>query len=249
MNLYYKYLPPERLSYLDNELLRYTQPIDLNDPFECLPKKPTEKELRAVIKKVSELLPKKRIPLNVNAEILELEKMYSEAYVKVNNDIGILSLTKNWNNTLMWAHYTNSHKGFCVGFDPKDKYFHDYLSTDGEESKTVKEVVYSDKRVEIPMEFEKKALGFEPFITKSTDWKYEEEIRIISSLNLSDKKIDGNPLDIHLFKVPHNSIKEIIAGANMKKNNEDLIKDFCSKNGIQFYKSKISDEQFNMERE
>ena len=109
-------------------------------------------------------------------------------------------------------------------------------------------MVYSDKRVEIPMEFEKKKLGFEPFITKSRDWKYEEEIRVISTLNLSDKKIDCNPVDIHLFKVPHNSIKEIVAGANMEKNNEDLIKDFCSKNGIRFYKSMISNEQFNMER-
>jgi|SRR5690606_37285824 len=249
MKLYYKYLPPKRLSYLDNELLRYTQPIDLNDPFECLPKKPTEKEFKDVIKKVSELLPKMGIPLNENVEILELEKMYREAYVKVNNDIGILSLTKKWNNTLMWAHYTNSHKGFCVGFDPEDKYFQDYLSTNREKSKTVKEVVYSDKRVEIPMEFENKELGFEPFITKSTDWRYEEEIRVISTLNLSDKKEDGNPVDIHLFKVPHNSIKEIIAGANMEKNNENLVKDFCSKNGIRFYKSKISNEQFNMERE
>ena len=62
MNLYYKYLPPERLSYLDDELLRYTQPIDLNDPFECLPKKPSEKEFKDVIKKVFELLNKKGIP-------------------------------------------------------------------------------------------------------------------------------------------------------------------------------------------
>lgn len=248
MKLYYKYLPPERLSYLDDELLRYTQPIDLNDPFECLPKKPSEKEFKDVIKKVFELLHKKGIPLNENAEILELEKIYNEAYQNVNNDIGILSLTKNWNNTLMWSHYTNSHKGFCVGFDPKDEYFQNFLSSDQKKSKIIMEVVYSDKRVEIPMEFDKKKLEFEPFITKSTDWKYEEEVRIISTLNMSDKKINSNPVQIHLFKVPHKAIKEIVAGANMDKENEDLIKAFCTKNKIEFYKSKISDEQFNMER-
>ncbi len=249
MNLYYKYLPPERLTYLDNELLRYTQPIDLNDPFECLPKKPSEKEFTDIIKKVSELLPKMGIPLNENAEILELEKMYREAYQNVNNDIGILSLTKKWNNTLMWAHYTNSHKGFCVGFDPKDEYFQNFLSSHQKKSKTIMEVVYSDKRVEIPMELSEKKLKFEPFITKSTDWKYEEEVRVISTLNMSDKKIDCNPVNIHLFKVPHKSIKEIVAGANMDEKNEELIKDFCTKNKIEFYKSKISDEQFNMQRE
>lgn len=248
MILYYKYLPPERLSYLDDELLRYTQPIDLNDPFECLPKKPSEKEFKNIIKKVFELLYKKEIPFNENAEILELEKIYNEAYQNVNNDIGILSLTKNWNNTLMWSHYTNSHKGFCVGFDPKDEYFQNFLSSDLKKSKIIMEVVYSDKRVEIPMEFGKKKLEFEPFITKSTDWKYEEEVRVISTLNMSDKKINSNPVEIHLFKVPHKLIKEIVAGANMDKENEDLIKDFCTKNKIEFYKSKISDEQFNMER-
>ncbi|MGR3792027.1 DUF2971 domain-containing protein [Flavobacterium sp. TN-1] len=248
MNLYYKYLPPERLSYLDDELLRYTQPIDLNDPFECLPKKPSEKEFKDVIKMVSELLHKKGFPLNENDEILELEKIYNEAYQNVNNDIGILSLTKNWNNTLMWSHYTNSHKGFCVGFDPKDEYFQNFLSNDGKKSKIIMEVVYSNKRVEMPMELGKKKLAFEPFITKSTDWKYEEEVRIISTLNMSDKKINSNPVDIHLFKVPHRSIKEIVVGANMDKEKEDLIKDFCTENKIEFYKSKISNEQFNMER-
>jgi len=228
--------------------LRYTQPIDLNDPFECLPKKPSEKEFKDIIKKVSELLHKKGNPLNKNAEILELEKIYNEAYQNVNNDIGILSLTKNWNNTLMWSHYTNSHKGFCIGFDPKDEYFQNFLSSDRKKSKIIMEVVYSDKRVEIPMELFKKKLEFEPFITKSTDWKYEEEVRVISTLNMSNKKINNNPVEIHLFKVPHKSIKEIVAGANMDKKNEDLIKVFCTKNKIEFYKSIISDQQFNMER-
>lgn len=36
---YYKYLPIDRKDYLKNEFLRFTQPNDLNDPFECLPQK------------------------------------------------------------------------------------------------------------------------------------------------------------------------------------------------------------------
>ncbi len=47
--MYYKYLPIERLSYLDNELLRFTQPTDLNDPFECLPQRPSKQELLSLI--------------------------------------------------------------------------------------------------------------------------------------------------------------------------------------------------------
>ena len=33
----YKYFPPERISFLDNRLIRFTQPSHFNDPFEFLP--------------------------------------------------------------------------------------------------------------------------------------------------------------------------------------------------------------------
>ena len=36
-SILYKYLPPDRITYFSNELLRFTQPADLNDPFECIP--------------------------------------------------------------------------------------------------------------------------------------------------------------------------------------------------------------------
>jgi hypothetical protein len=248
MKLYYKYLPIERQSYFKDELIRYTQPIDLNDPFECLPEKPTEKEFNEVVEKISGLLPKMGSPLSDKAGKLNLKEIYRNAYKNVNNDIGILSLTKNWNNTLMWAHYTISHKGFCIGFDPNDNYFKNYLSSDKEKSKTVKDVIYSDKRVKIPMELGQKRLEFEPYITKSKDWEYEEEVRVIATLNLSDKKIEQKPVDIHLFKLPHRAIKEIIVGVNINEKVEDLIKKFCIEKGIKFFKSKISDKYFDMER-
>lgn len=244
MTHYYKYLPIDRITYLQDELLRFTQPIDLNDPFECLPQKPTETELKGVVEKISEILP----IVNREGNTLKIDELFKSAYENINNDIGIFSLTKKWNNALMWAHYTNSHKGFCVGFNPNDNFFHDYLSTDRKKSKTIKNVVYSNQRVKIPMEIDKPKLEFEPFITKSNDWKYEEEVRIISTLNLSDKKIKNSSVDIHLFKVPHRAITEIIVGANIEKNNENEIKEFCGKNNITFYKSKVSDKIFDMER-
>jgi len=37
MSFIYKYIPPERKTYLSDSLLRFTPPSALNDPFECLP--------------------------------------------------------------------------------------------------------------------------------------------------------------------------------------------------------------------
>jgi hypothetical protein len=59
----YKYLPIERLSYLDNELLRFTQPTDLNDPFECLPQRPSKQEFLTMIDDVMDLMLKNKTPI------------------------------------------------------------------------------------------------------------------------------------------------------------------------------------------
>ena len=36
-NLFYKYVPAERIDILRNRLIRFTQPLALNDPFEAKP--------------------------------------------------------------------------------------------------------------------------------------------------------------------------------------------------------------------
>ena len=35
--LLYKYMTPEKIEFFDNVSLRFTPPMDLNDPFECRP--------------------------------------------------------------------------------------------------------------------------------------------------------------------------------------------------------------------
>ncbi|WBL24260.1 DUF2971 domain-containing protein [Zunongwangia sp. HGR-M22] len=237
----------------------------MNDPFECLPQKPSYKEYELAIDEVSKML----ISQNENIDISKFQAIVdnlkkqlkqqskenirdtslSDAQSNVNRDIGILSLTKKWNNTLMWSHYSNSHKGFCVGFDPTNKYFDDYINDDGTKSRTKKDVIYSKERAKIPMTLAKRdELGIEPFITKSLDWYYEDEIRVIASLNLHDDIIRKEPMDIYLFKVPHSLIREIIMGVNINEQDEKLITDFCEKRNINLYKTKVSDTKFNMER-
>jgi len=54
----------------------------------------------------------KKIPARFRSkfeEILEVEKSQ-----------GILCLAKKANNPLMWGHYADSQKGFCVGFKEKE---------------------------------------------------------------------------------------------------------------------------------
>lgn len=40
------------------------------------------------------------------------------------NELGVISLTESYNNTLMWAHYGDEHKGVVVEFDFSVPFFH-----------------------------------------------------------------------------------------------------------------------------
>ena len=234
----YKYLPISRIKYLENELLRFTQPKGLNDPFECLTQRPLVKDVND---DVNQYFPKEILNQNL------LDELFSSAQQMNNDKIGILSLSKRWNNALMWAHYAISHTGFCVGFNTENDYFEDYLSTDTEKSKTTKKVKYKKERVKIPLSGNEEPLGLQPFFTKSKDWKYEKEVRMIATLNIADAMSISNR-EVFLFKVPHKSIVEIIGGANIEKENEKIIKAFCVKNKIKFYKGEIADRTFDVQR-
>ena len=255
MKPYYKYLPVDRIDYLESELLRFTQPIDLNDPFECLPGKPSSEEYDRAVEQICQSLyaqtssSVEKENIKKWASELLTENLYNNANDSVNAEIGILSLSKNWNSTLMWSHYTDCHKGYCIGFNKNHSFFEKYINNNGTKSKILKEVVYSKNRVQIPMDMNAPKLTYEPFITKACGWDYEEEIRVISTLNLSNKNFKGKLCDVHLFKVPFDAIDEIIMGVNISPLNEEKIRKFGIEKNIRVHKCKISDKEFNMERE
>ncbi|HGY1053520.1 TPA: DUF2971 domain-containing protein, partial [Aeromonas salmonicida subsp. pectinolytica] len=39
------------------------------------------------------------------------------------NATRFVSLSRNNTNILMWSHYADSHKGFCIGFSRQNNYF------------------------------------------------------------------------------------------------------------------------------
>lgn len=78
-------------------------------------------------------------------------------------------------NILMWAHYANAHKGFCI----KYKLTHpEILSQIGEDNLytcQLSKVNYAQK-----IEQKEDLLIDKAFFTKTSQWKYESEYRIVS---------------------------------------------------------------------
>lgn len=272
MSFLYKYLPPERSTYLSDSLLRFSPPSALNDPYECRPgiteelEKSTYKFLEAQLSKPPEYLStlsrnarrveKRAFEKNLKKKLNDLKRdpdiinnyFYSRAINNLDKNLGILSLSKRWDSGLMWSHYTQSHEGFCVGFKEE----HEYFRKDSAKAKIgdfiIEQVRYSNERPMVPHQMPTKKEVFEIIFSKSSDWEYEKEVRAIDMLNNANKTIEMKPYNLSLFNVPHEAVGEIVIGLRASEDLCDAISQFGKTHSIPVYKAKISKRSFDIDR-
>lgn len=271
MSIIYKYLPPNRSSFLSDFLLRATQPEDLNDPFECVSIPPTIEEA-IILCKSSNLdfrmsndslkgIPENRLKDLLEGEVRKIREGVSPNYLeylisnqkkRINSLFGIISFSERWDSSIMWSHYSLSHEGFCVGFNFEHEFFH----TDAEsffrgKSVTIK-VEYSEKRLKVPItvdhpDFFVNSWGL--LGLKSLDWSYEKEVRKIILLSQKDHFVETeNNKILYLFKIPKGAIAEILIGSRANNALKDLILDFAKSHDIKVYDTKLSINKFDLDR-
>lgn len=147
------------------------------------------------------------------------------------SNFGIVSLSAAKESILMWSHYANCHKGFCLGFNSK---------------KLVESTGGSLKRVNYSKTFPKIGL-FEPALdlftkllcTKSIDWQYEQEFRLVIGQCNKPLKIIQDAFDEIILgcKIPQAHKKELMA---VLKNNFP---------NIDIYQAKMNAKEFKLDFE
>ncbi len=217
----YKYLHPDRLDVLSNGRIRFTQPAVLNDPFETLPaftafRDTQQKEIALDFSHKIEIFD----ALGIKTDEL-LNHLFDSVYDKVaelfSPHFGILSLSRRRDNILMWSHYADSHRGFVIGFDSENEFF---APSNGKANDGLRDVKYSNKRPILPADglnlLNTDGMNMwneHIFFTKSEDWAYEQEMRILASPSAADHKIPvDNGWDIRLYSFDSHAVKEIIVG-------------------------------------
>jgi hypothetical protein len=118
-------------------------------------------------------------------------------------------------------------------FDYKNSFFDQRKSKDDKFRHVVK-VKYQDAST-----YNLHDMNLEDLITKSREWEYENEYRMVVALQDVNKVIDD---DIYLFKLPFDVIKSIIFGvksSNALKNRVKNILKSKEKNHITLFQSKI----------
>lgn len=122
---------------------------------------------------------------NVRADVMNLiDNKDSQINAKLIDLFLVGCLCSDYKNRLMWSHYADSHKGFCVEYDYNDL-------TEDEMASLPLPIVYSKERPLLPW---KAALDNTPeniseataqitlgLLTKDDEWRYENEWRILVS--------------------------------------------------------------------
>jgi len=272
----YKYMSTEVAPLFAKSLkVRFTQPSDLNDPFEFSPIidfKGTAGEVRDVVDaKLSEMFgtvdgvlalmekqqasdphyPKLAVPIGVfrkmiaanpalgekfmvamehhKADILDDAKMavvweaqWEKFQKTLGQALGIFSLTEDPAHPLMWSHYASQHTGVVVEFDEKHPWFSQKIA-DADDFRHLEKVSY----VENPMPRTWKQLkAAEVLYTKSSQWSYEREWRIIRPLKDGTEMSPGKVC----FDVPPEAVRSITFGCRTTPDLEKQIRDLVAAN-------------------
>jgi hypothetical protein len=209
----------------------------------ALAKQISKKELEATIR---QLLIENQD--KIDSHLINAARQVSNIYHEKSNElIGVLCLTEKKDNLLMWSHYADSHKGFCIKFNTSHKFFNK-KRTENDEFYHLREVVYLEKR---PNKTMSNMSGVDLLLQKSNIWAYEKEWRFCGVLHDSDYKIDSEPLNVHLFKFPKSIIQEIILGVNASSDLEQEMKLIIIQthelSHVKLSKAKISEKHYSLE--
>jgi hypothetical protein len=117
---------------------------------------------------------------------IPIDRTSFEEAKRAMNQMGVLSLSEINNNILMWSHYSDSHKGFCIEFERTD-------SNEFGNSDHCVPVNYDENLLEIkPLELADSKIVTKILTKKSVLWTYEKEWRIISKTGNQTFDLPGN---------------------------------------------------------
>jgi hypothetical protein len=104
------------------------------------------------------------------ADQAALEHQFLENHQQILAQLGICSLSANPRNPLMWSHYADAHRGFCIQLDPSRDH----------RLATAMEVDYSEEYPIIANVTERSDMegAIRAVTRKSLDWEYEQEWRM-----------------------------------------------------------------------
>ena len=235
MNLQYlyKYRAFDRLSiqiFIKSELY-FAKADDLNDPYEIsLPVtfEGTDEQIKAKLQSLNIPVTDENVKnvKDANSQTRkELKKQAEESLVEATRTFGICSFSEVNNDILLWSHYSDCQKGFCLEFDVTTPFFRSH-----ENGEPLYHRVYYHEILPSNSYFKNtpKESVLASLLNKYSGWGYEQEWRFV-----------GDP-GCHRFEPE--CLKGVIFGYRMPKHEREAICRLLTKweHPVKFYEVKIS---------
>ena len=181
---------------------------NLNDPAETIVNDSKMNEVFDLIEKSG--LPKKKAKDN-----------YNKIITQARTELGIFSLSKTVVNELLWAYYTNGHRGFCIEYNLEELkkslkvHWHSIFNVQYKNDTPEFSINSMTNYLENDAQFVKCIIA-----TKSMAWEREEEIRITlyssGLLGISPESVTGIYFGLRMAESDKELVKNSLKGRNIK---------------------------------
>jgi hypothetical protein len=171
-----------------------------------------------------------------------MEEMYegmARSFIaKIKSAFKLCSFSERVDSTLMWAHYADYHKGFCIEYDIKS------LEPDYYVSRFMYPVVYSDRLFDLTEHFVRGVNNPEfnnlfpnqVGLHKASDWEYEKEWRLLFSNGILDKP--------QAYPMPRP--KMVYVGSHITPEHQKDLVEICREINVPIMKMKHSVREYRM---
>jgi len=213
----YRYIDSnlKKLATVKRNQIWMSSPEDFNDPFDCnfpimdnFSAEDFEKIMELGGKRLCKSPPEREVFLSAteNDKRRFIQNCVAEFRSRIAS-FGVCCFSEVWNSILMWSHYADKHQGICLGYENKG--FEEQHP--GVLNKVRYSTHYPDVRLgQIHRDFNRMLEIY--LLTKSVDWRYEREWRLIITEEACRKRVPS--------QLP---LKEVIFGVKIDPNRRDCM--------------------------
>ena len=204
-------------AFIGQNTLKFSSPSSFNDPFEfhdgLVEYDISKKYFKEIIKKRTNDNSRIKRQLAIFEKDKEdFVKNLIDQFQSLKRETKICCFSATSSSILMWSHYSQCHSGICIQFDEK------ILSDTFNKNSLIANVKYARNLKPLNFSRYKNQAVDHMVLTKSKDWKYEKEKRII---------LGGNPDEFQT--IPARSITKVILGCKTSKDHVGRIIDLIEK--------------------
>jgi hypothetical protein len=165
---------------------------------------------------------------------IDIEKEQAK-FTKYFQGIGVLCLSACNDSILMWSHYADKHRGFCIGFKNNLGFSNDRLNKVVYSLSRKNDLFYQGVSRLCLSEAEKQKKLLDDFVfTKFDGWSYEQEWRITGHKSA-------------FVTYPEDSIDRIIFGVSASMETKNKIRELLKNKNVKFFQAKKNRRHFSVD--